>query len=119
MSKQVSYSLFKCKTFSKHNYYFTESVYSLAAGLVFGGILGVGAYLTSVNPRNYHLTLGNMIQIIIFKLFTFDNLVVFFTHSTIPHQHSEDYPNLHILWKCIFCPYLTLIVQNVTILFQS
>lgn len=54
-------------------------------------------------------------QINIFKLFTFDNLVVFFTHSTIPHQHSEDYPNLHILWKCIFCPYLTLIVQNVTI----
>ena len=32
------------------------SVPSLAAGLTFGGILGVGAYLTSMNPNNYYLT---------------------------------------------------------------
>lgn len=32
------------------------SIPSLAAGLTFGGILGVGAYLTSVNPNNYYLT---------------------------------------------------------------
>jgi len=35
-----------------------KSTYSLIAGLVFGGILGFGAYQTSVNPRNYYLTLG-------------------------------------------------------------
>ncbi|RWS13718.1 hypothetical protein B4U79_00473 [Dinothrombium tinctorium] len=34
------------------------SVPSLAAGLLFGSVLGVGTYLTSVNPNNYHLTLG-------------------------------------------------------------
>ena len=27
-------------------------------GLTFGGILGIGAYLTSVNPSNYYLTYG-------------------------------------------------------------
>jgi len=35
-----------------------KSTYSLIAGLAFGGILGFGAYQTSVNPRNYYLTLG-------------------------------------------------------------
>ena len=34
------------------------SIPSLAAGLTFGGILGIGAYLTSVNPANYYLTAG-------------------------------------------------------------
>ena len=34
------------------------SIPSLAAGLTFGGILGVGAYLTSVDPNNYYLTAG-------------------------------------------------------------
>ena len=34
------------------------SVPSLVAGLAFGGILGVGAYLTSVNANNYYLTAG-------------------------------------------------------------
>merc|ERR1712029_512003 len=31
---------------------------SLIAGLIFGGLLGVGTYMTSVNPSNYYLTLG-------------------------------------------------------------
>jgi len=35
-----------------------KSTYSLIAGLAFGSILGFGAYQTSVNPRNYYLTLG-------------------------------------------------------------
>lgn len=36
--------------------YFTKgSVPSLVAGLTFGTILGIGAWLTSVNPRNYGL----------------------------------------------------------------
>lgn len=34
------------------------SIPSLAAGLSFGSVLGVGAYLTSVNPNNYYLTFG-------------------------------------------------------------
>jgi uncharacterized membrane protein (UPF0136 family) len=34
------------------------SVPSLIAGVAFGSVLGVGAYMTSVNPNNYHLTLG-------------------------------------------------------------
>ncbi|KAI1284979.1 Transmembrane protein 14C [Halotydeus destructor] len=34
------------------------SIPSLAAGLTFGSVLGVGAYMTSVNPDNYYLTLG-------------------------------------------------------------
>jgi uncharacterized membrane protein (UPF0136 family) len=40
-----------------------KSTYSLIAGLVFGGILGFGAYQTSVNPRNYYLTLGTSIAL--------------------------------------------------------
>lgn len=31
---------------------------SLIAGLVFGGLLGVGTYMTSVDRNNYYLTLG-------------------------------------------------------------
>ncbi|XP_054153859.1 transmembrane protein 14C-like [Oppia nitens] len=38
-----------------------KSTYSLIAGLVFGGVLGFGAYQTSVNPRNYYLTLGTSV----------------------------------------------------------
>ncbi|KAI5699702.1 hypothetical protein M8J76_008012 [Diaphorina citri] len=34
------------------------SVPSLGAGLVFGGILGYGAYQTTKNPNNFYLTLG-------------------------------------------------------------
>jgi len=34
------------------------SIPSLVAGLSFGSVLGVGAYLTSVNPDNYYLTFG-------------------------------------------------------------
>lgn len=34
------------------------SVPSLIAGLAFGGILGFGAYQTSVNPNNYFVTYG-------------------------------------------------------------
>jgi len=34
------------------------SIPSLAAGLIFGGILGFGAYQTSVNPNNYYVTYG-------------------------------------------------------------
>jgi len=34
------------------------SIPSLAAGLSFGSVLGIGAYLTSVNPDNYYLTFG-------------------------------------------------------------
>ena len=34
------------------------SIPSLVAGLTFGGVLGVGAYMTSVNPNNYYLTAG-------------------------------------------------------------
>lgn len=35
---------------------------SLAAGLLFGSLLGYGTYLTSVNPDNYYLTLGIIIH---------------------------------------------------------
>lgn len=31
---------------------------SLIAGLLFGGLLGVGTYMTSVDRNNYYLTLG-------------------------------------------------------------
>lgn len=31
---------------------------SLIAGLAFGTLLGVGTYMTSVNPDNFYLTLG-------------------------------------------------------------
>ncbi|XP_066272902.1 transmembrane protein 14C-like isoform X2 [Branchiostoma lanceolatum] len=34
------------------------STMSLGAGLVFGGLMGVGAYQTSVNPNNYMLSLA-------------------------------------------------------------
>ncbi|XP_075227592.1 transmembrane protein 14C [Lycorma delicatula] len=34
------------------------SMPSLGAGLFFGGLLGFGAYQTSVNPNNYYLLLG-------------------------------------------------------------
>lgn len=34
------------------------SVPSLCAGLLFGSLLGFGAYQLSVNPGNYYLTLG-------------------------------------------------------------
>ncbi|RWS27766.1 RNA polymerase II-associated factor 1-like isoform 1 [Leptotrombidium deliense] len=34
------------------------SIPSLMAGLTFGSVLGVGTYMTSNNPDNYHLTLG-------------------------------------------------------------
>lgn len=34
------------------------SIPSLVAGLSFGAILGVGAWQTSVNPRNYWLITG-------------------------------------------------------------
>ncbi|XP_053203867.1 transmembrane protein 14C-like [Panonychus citri] len=34
------------------------SIPSLAAGLIFGSTLGVGAYMTSKDPQNYYLTLG-------------------------------------------------------------
>jgi uncharacterized membrane protein (UPF0136 family) len=35
---------------------------SLAAGLLFGGLLGYGTFLTSVNPDDYYLTLGNFLS---------------------------------------------------------
>jgi len=34
------------------------SIPSLVAGLSFGSVLGVGAYMTSVNPENYYLSFG-------------------------------------------------------------
>merc|ERR1712168_933872 len=34
------------------------SIPSLGAGLLFGSVLGVGAYQMSENPNNYYLTLG-------------------------------------------------------------
>ncbi|CAH1253623.1 TMEM14C [Branchiostoma lanceolatum] len=34
------------------------SAMSLGAGLVFGGLMGVGAYQTSLNPNNYMLSLA-------------------------------------------------------------
>jgi uncharacterized membrane protein (UPF0136 family) len=34
------------------------SIPSLVAGLGFGSVLGVGAYMTSVDPDNYYLTMG-------------------------------------------------------------
>ncbi|XP_068215441.1 transmembrane protein 14C isoform X2 [Palaemon carinicauda] len=34
------------------------SVPSLGAGLLFGSVLGYGAYQLSANPSNYYLTLG-------------------------------------------------------------
>lgn len=37
---------------------FTGSVPSLGAGLLFGSLLGYGAYQLSENPGNYYLTLG-------------------------------------------------------------
>lgn len=41
-----------------YGYFKAGSVPSLIAGLIFGTLLGIGAYLTSVNPNHYHLTLG-------------------------------------------------------------
>lgn len=38
--------------------FFSGSVTSLAAGLAFGGLALIGAYQTSVNPHNYHLSLA-------------------------------------------------------------
>lgn len=49
------------------------SIPSLAAGLTFGGILGVGAYLTSVNPNNYHLTAGTSLVLGSFMGYRFYN----------------------------------------------
>lgn len=37
------------------------SIPSLGAGLLFGGILGFGAYQTSQNPDNYYVTLGTSV----------------------------------------------------------
>ncbi|OTF80371.1 transmembrane protein 14C-like protein [Euroglyphus maynei] len=39
------------------------SVPSLIAGLGFGAVLGIGAYFTSVNPRNYHLLLASSLAL--------------------------------------------------------
>lgn len=36
----------------------TGSIPSLGAGLLFGSLLGFGAYQLSSNPSNYYLTLG-------------------------------------------------------------
>jgi len=36
----------------------SSSVPSLGAGLLFGSVLGYGAYQMSTNPANYHLSLG-------------------------------------------------------------
>lgn len=35
-----------------------SSIPSLGAGLLFGSVLGYGAYQLSENPNNYYLTLG-------------------------------------------------------------
>lgn len=35
---------------------------SLAAGLLFGTVLGYGAYQTSQNPDNYHLAFGEILE---------------------------------------------------------
>lgn len=43
---------------SKISFHLAGSKPSLIAGLIFGGLLGVGTYMTSVNPSNYYLTLG-------------------------------------------------------------
>ncbi|XP_042869376.1 transmembrane protein 14C-like isoform X2 [Penaeus japonicus] len=37
---------------------FFGSIPSLGAGLLFGSVLGYGAYQLSENPNNYYLTLG-------------------------------------------------------------
>lgn len=64
-------------------YFKAGSVPSLVAGLVFGSILGVGAYLTSVNPSHYHLTLGkfktpmNLTMINWFSNLIFNQIVIF------------------------------------------
>lgn len=39
-------------------YFKAGSVPSLGAGLLFGSLLGYGAYQMSANPANYYLTLG-------------------------------------------------------------
>lgn len=39
-------------------YFKAGSVASLGAGLLFGSVLGVGAYQLSGNPYNYYLSLG-------------------------------------------------------------
>lgn len=46
--------------------YFTGSVTSLAAGLLFGLLAAVGAYLASQNPKNVWLSLGE--QVLFVKL---------------------------------------------------
>lgn len=61
-------------------FYFPGSTSSLIAGLAFGCILGYGAYQTSIDEKNYLLSLSNSLfiyktcsmlsmNIIIFNLF--------------------------------------------------
>ncbi|KAL1115103.1 hypothetical protein AAG570_007134 [Ranatra chinensis] len=43
---------------NRHGLFLAGSVPSLAAGLVFGSVLGYGSYQTSRDPQNFHLALG-------------------------------------------------------------
>lgn len=45
-------------SFANWNILGIGSAASLGMGLAFGGVLGFGAYQTSVNPNNYYLGLG-------------------------------------------------------------
>lgn len=46
------------KIFRNLYFLFAGSIPSLGAGLLFGSLLGFGAYQMSANPSNYYLTLG-------------------------------------------------------------
>lgn len=53
----------------------TGSVTSLVAGLLFGVLAAVGAYLTSKNPRNVWLSAGEWVQVLnSLNEFSFPNL---------------------------------------------
>lgn len=64
--------------------YLTGSVTSLAAGLFFGLLAAVGAYLASQNPRNVWLSLGK--QAMLFQLYWYKNrlftLLIVFNFSS-------------------------------------
>ena len=46
--------------------FFSGSTVSLGAGVLFGGLAGLGAYKSSVNPGDHWLTLGEMFSITAF-----------------------------------------------------
>lgn len=46
-----------------NNFVFAGSVPSLGMGLLFGSLIGLGAYQTSNNPNNYYVALGTSVAL--------------------------------------------------------